>query len=64
MFCASPAPIPNVPLPCETLSNVIVASAIFDGCLLTASVTHVPSSTLFVTEAMAESITHGSFTIA
>ena len=36
----------------------------FDGCLLNASVTHVPNSTLFVTAAIPASITHGSFTTA
>ena len=50
--------------PLEILSNVIAANAMFDGCLLNASVTHVPNSTLFVTAAIPASITHGSFTIA
>ena len=63
-FCASPAPIPKIALPFDTLSSVITANAIFDGCRLMASVTQVPNSTLRVTAAIAESITHGSSTIA
>ena len=43
---------------------MIAANAIFDGCLLIASVTQVPNSTLFVTAAIDDNMTHGSSTIA
>ena len=51
-------------LPFETLSREIAANAMLDGCLLIASVTHVPNSTLLVTAAIADNITQGSKTIA
>jgi hypothetical protein len=56
--------MPSVALPFDTLSKVIVARAMFDGCLRIASVTHAPSSTLFVVAAIADSITQGSRTTA
>ena len=56
--------MPRMALPFEILSREIVARAIFEGCLLMASVTHVPISTFCVTAAIADNITQGSKTIA
>ena len=63
-FCASPAPIPKIALPFVILSRVIAERAIDEGCLLIASVTQVPNSTLRVIDPIAANMSHASFTTA